>query len=121
MSDACCLLIATVVLQQTVPPGVVTVCPNSTVQYTCVADTIMTWRETGSSVTSTYTILSPASRVNVTAMSGSFQTILTDINGDTLTSTATIDRVRIADNGRNISCHGITSAASKLLRVQGVC
>ena len=94
-------------------------CPLSTVQYTCVADTTLTWREPGSDETATYTIQPPASRVNDTAMAGSFQTILTNINGDTLTSTATIDRVSLTDDGTNISCRGITSAASQLIRVQG--
>ena len=106
-------------LQQTVPPGDVAVCPLSTVQYTCVDDTILTWRESGSSVTTTYTILPPASKVNDTAMAGSFRTVLTDISGNTLTSTATIDSVSLGNNGANISCHSITSAANKMIRVQG--
>ena len=106
-------------LQQTVPPGGVAVCPLSTVQYTCVADTIMKWRETGSSATATYSILSPASKVNDTAMAGSFRTVLTDISGNTLTSTATIDSVSLGDNGKNITCLSITSAANKMIQVQG--
>ena len=113
-------IIAPPALQQTVPPGGVPVCPLSTVQYTCVDDTTMTWRESGSFVTATYSILPPVSKVNDTAMAGSFRTLLTDISGDTLTSTATIDRVSLGNNGTNISCHSITSAANKMLRVQGI-
>ena len=107
-------------LQQTVPPGDVAVCPLSTVQYTCVDDTILTWIESGSSVTATYSILPPASKVNDTAMAGSFRTVLTDISGNTLISTATIDSVNLGDDGTNISCHSITSAANKMIRVQGL-
>ena len=107
------------ILNQTVPQGDVAVCPLSTVQYTCVADTTLIWREAGSNETATYTILPPTSNVNDTAMAGSFQAILTYRNGDTLTSTATIDSVSLTENGINISCQGITSAASKLIRVQG--
>ena len=69
-------------LQQTVPPGGVAVCPLSTVQYTCVTDTVMNWRETGSSATTTYTILPTTpdrSKVNDTGMAGSFITVLTDM------------------------------------------
>ena len=32
-------------LQQTIPPGGVAVCPLSTVQYTCVADNELRWKE----------------------------------------------------------------------------
>ena len=104
-------------LQQTVPPGDVAVCPLSTVQYTCVADTNLIWRELGSSMTGTYTT---ASRVNDTAMAGLFKTILTDISGNTLTSTATIDSVRLGDDGRNISCFSTTTKANdKLVEVEG--
>ena len=78
-------------LQQTVPPGGVAVCPLSTVQYTCVAVLDMRWEESGSAVTATYTTVQPASEVNDTAMAGVFRTVLTDISGNTLTSTATID------------------------------
>ena len=57
-------------------------CPLSTVQYTCVADLDMTWRESGSDVTATYTTLQPASVVNDTVTTGVFNTVLTDISGN---------------------------------------
>ena len=72
-------------------------CPLSTVQYTCVAENVLIWRELGSSTPVTYTTLS---LLNDTGMAGVFSTILTDINGTTLTSTATIDSVNLqVDNG----------------------
>ena len=94
-------------------------CPLSTVQYTCVADLDMTWRESGSAVTATYTTVQPASVVNDTAMTGVFNTVLTDISGNTLTSTATIDSVSLGDDGRNIICRDHTGSANQqVLAVQ---
>ena len=100
-------------LQQTVPPGGVAVCPLSTVQYTCVVDLYMRWEESGSAVTATYTT---ALLVNDTAMAGVFNTVLTDISGNTLTSTATIDSVSLGDDGRNITCHEDTGSANQQVR-----
>ena len=80
-------------------------CPLSTVQYTCVADSELQWRESGS-----------ASVVNDTAMTGVFNTVLTDISGNTLTSTATIDSVSLGDDGRNISCRDDTGSANQQVR-----
>ena len=40
-------------------------------------------------------------------MTGVFNTVLTDISGNTLTSTATIDNVSLGDDGRSIKCHEI--------------
>ena len=106
-------------LQQTVPPGGVAVCPLSTVQYTCVAQTRMSWRESGSSATATYSAVPPISQVNDTSKAGVFHTVLTDISSSMLTSTATIDSVNLTDDGRNISCLDINSAASDLVKVEG--
>ena len=77
-------------LNQTVPPEGVSVCPNSTVRFTCVDETVIRWAEYGSSVVTVYTL---ASKVNDIGMAGEFATKLTDISGKTLTSTATIDNV----------------------------
>ena len=93
-------------------------CLLSTVQYTCVAQTRMSWRESGSSVTTTYA-LHPASRINDTGKAGAFTTVLTDISGSILTSTATIDSVNLTDNGRNISCFDINGATNELVQVEG--
>ena len=107
-------------LQQTVPPGGVAVCPLGTVQYTCVADTRMLWRELGSSATSIYSALPPANQVDDTGMAGVFNTVLTNINGTLLTSTATIDSVNLTDDGRNITCVGSDDVANfKLVQVEG--
>ena len=73
-------MLPVVSLQQTIPPGGISVCPLSTVQYTCVAQNELEWRESDSVDTAMYA--SAVSRVNDTAMSGSFRTVLTDINGD---------------------------------------
>ena len=88
-------------------------CPLSTVQYTCVADLDMRWEESGSAVTATYTTALP---VNDTAMAGVFNTVLTDISGNTLTSTATIDSVSLGDDGRNITCREDTGSANQQIR-----
>ena len=107
-------------LQQTVPPGDVAVCPLSTVQYTCVADTRMLWRELGSSATSNYSAVpSTASQVDDTGIAGVFKTVLTNINGTILTSTATIYSVNLTDDGINISCVGPDVANFKLVQVEG--
>ena len=104
-------------LQQTVPPGGVAVCPLSTVQYTCVADNELQWR---TDVVAGY---STANQVNDTAMAGSFNTVLTDISGNTLTSTATIDSVSLGDDGRNISCREISNSViseqTRTVQVEG--
>ena len=93
-------------------------CPLSTAQYTCVDSIIMLWRERGSFVTAGYSTF--RSVVNDTSMVGVFITLLTDINGDVLTSTATIDRVSLEDDGRNISCGGIGAVSWQQLQVQGI-
>ena len=59
--------------------------------------------------------------VNDTSMAGIFRTVLTDVNdGDKLTSTATIDRVSLEDDGRNISCGGISALSWQQLHVEGI-
>ena len=107
------------VLQQTTPPGGVPVCPLSIAEFTCVDDLIISWREEGSSVTAFYTIF--GSKVNETSMAGIFRTVLTIIDGSQLTSTATIDRVSLGDDGRNITCGGVDAVAWQLLKVEGTC
>ena len=104
-------------LQQTVPPGGVAVCPLSTVQYTCVAENVLVWREIDSTTAKTYTTF--GSMVNETGMTGVFNTVLTDISGNTLTSTATIDSVSLTDDGRNISCANSSDMSWQVVQVQG--
>ena len=58
-------------LQQTVPPGGVAVCPGSTIQYTCVTDARMEWRELGSPDPAMYAL--SISHINDTEMAGVFQ------------------------------------------------
>ena len=45
---------------------------------------------------------------NQTLMTGVFRTVLTDVSGNTLTSTATIDRVQLGDDGIRVSCQDDT-------------
>ena len=52
---------------------------------------------------------STANQINDTAMAGVFNTVLTDISGNTLTSTATIDSVSLGDDGRSITCREISN------------
>ena len=109
------------VLQQTVPPGDVAVCPLSTVQYTCVADNELQWIE---DVVVGYTL---ANKINDTAaMAGLFWTVLTDISGNTLISTATIDSVSLqGDGGINITCreifNSVISEQTRTVQVEGNC
>ena len=98
-------------LQQTVPPVGVAVCPLSTVQYTCAGQNELQWREPGSVDTATYTL--QASEVNDSTPAGVFTTVLTDISGTTLTSTATIDSVNLTDDGRRITCRDDTGSANQ--------
>ena len=106
-------------LLQTVPPEGVFVCPLSTVQFTCVDKTLTKWTEFGSSATTLFSTLIPASKVGDTSMAGVFTTELTDISGDTLTSTATIDSVSLGDNGRSISCQSFTNVKSLVVQLEG--
>ena len=100
-------------------------CPLSTVQYTCVADNELQWRELGSADTATYTTMQPASKVNDTAMAGVFNTVLTDISGNTLTSTATIDSVSLGDDGKSVTCREISNSViseqTRTVQVEGNC
>ena len=109
---------ATVNLQQTVPPEGVAVCPLDAVQYTCVNDITLTWRESGSLMVGGYTI--HGSRVNDTNRAGNFTTRLTDITGNTLTSIATLDNVSVEDDGRSITCAGDGTEASKQIQLEGI-
>ena len=45
-------------------------------------------------------------------LAGVFNTVLTDISGNTLTSTATIDSFNLTDDGRSITCRGFSNAQS---------
>ena len=93
-------------------------CPGSTINYTCVTDTHMEWRELGSPDTAIYEF--NLSHIDDTEMAGVFTTVLTDISGFTLSSTATIDSVSLGDAGRNISCTGTDNeTVSELVQVQG--
>ena len=79
----------------------------------------MLWRENGSLVTAGYSTF--GSKVNDTSMAGMFRTRLTDITGNTLTSTATLDSVNLEDDGKIISCAGInTEEVSKQVQVEGI-
>ena len=93
-------------------------CPLSTVQYTCVVDSELQWIE---AVVVGYTTVS---QINDTAMAGSFNTVLTDISGNTLTSTATIDSVSLGDGGRSITCREISNSViseqTRTVQVEGV-
>ena len=107
-------------LQQTVPPGGVAVCPLSTVQYTCVADSELQWR--------TFVVVgysTTANQINDTVIAGVFNTVLTDISGNTLTSTATIDSVSLGDDGRSITCrevsNNVLSELTRTVQVEGNC
>ena len=114
-------MLAVPALQQTVPPGGVAVCPLSTVQYTCTGDNELSWRELHTSGSVTYQL---SSAVNQTAMTGVFNTVLTSKNGNTLTSTATIDSVSLGDDGRSITCRDISGALSQqvqMIQVTGAC
>ena len=57
-------------------------------------------------------------------MAGVFNTVLTDIDNITLTSTATIDSVSLGDDGRSITCREISgivvSEEVGIIQVQGV-
>ena len=106
-------------LQQTVPPGDVAVCPLSTVQYTCVADSELQWITAGIAGYTT------ASQINDTDMAGVFNTILTEIDNITLTSTATIDSVSLGDDGSSITCREISNSVIServgTVQVEGKC
>ena len=92
-------------------------CPLSTVQYTCVADSELQWR---TAVIVGYTT---ANQINDEAMAGVFNTVLTDIDNITLTSTATIDSVSLGDDGRSITCreisNSVTSEQTRTVQVEG--
>ena len=88
-------------------------CPLSTVQYTCTGENELSWRELDTPDSVTYEL---ANAVNQTAMTGVFTTVLTDISGNTLTSTATIDSVNLTDDGRSITCRDISGALSQQVR-----
>ena len=104
-------------LQQTVPLGGGTVCPLSTIKFTCMTDSKLQWRELGTSMNVTYTT---SSTVNDATMAGIFRTVLTGINGNTLTSTATTDNVTFDYNGKNVSCSDDTGSSDEQVLSIGV-
>ena len=70
----------------------------------------------------TVTYNNVSSVVNQTSTTGVFRTVLTDINGSTLTSTATINNVSLNDNGQEIMCRdssGVTTQRHILVRLKG--
>ena len=58
-------------------------------------------------------------------MTGVSNSVLTDISGNTLTSTATIDSVSLGDDGRNITCceifNSVISEQTRTVQVEGNC
>ena len=92
-------------------------CPLNNVQYTCVADNELSW------VTPAATNYNTANQINDMKIAGVFTTVLTNISGNTLTSTATIDSVNLTDDGRSITCREISGAVTQLTRtiqVEGI-
>ena len=99
-------------LQQTRPPPGVGVCLHSSVEFTCTTQDELTWRDLTTS-TSQPAFYDDTSVVNQTLMTGVFRTVLTNISGNTLTSTATINSVNLSDLERNISCRDSTGLSSR--------
>ena len=109
-------------LQQTLPPAEAAVCPHSTVEFTCVAETELQWRDIDTPMTVAFD--TSTSSVNQTDTTGVFRAVLTNISGSTLTSTATIDSVQLKDNGRRITCRDITGPVNQhvgTVQVKGIC
>ena len=86
-------------------------CPNNTVEFTCVAEIELQWQDLSTSQPVLYSITN--SQINLTQMTGMFRTVLTDISGNTLTSTATIDSVSLSNDEINISCRDSTGLSSR--------
>ena len=110
---------AVLTLEQTIPTGGAAVCPNSTVELTCVAQNEILWRDLNTSMAQ------PAFYgINQTLMTGVFRTVLTDVSDNTLTSTATIDSVNVSNDGIRISCQddmGQTNERIVSVHVEGTC
>ena len=103
------------------PSGKATVCPHSAVEFTCVGKLELQWRDVDTSMTVTYNNVS--SVVNQTSTTGVFRTVLTNISGSTLTSTATIDCVSPNNNGEEITCRdssGVKTQRHILVRLKGL-
>ena len=97
-------------------------CPHSTVEFTCVGETELQWRDMDTPMTVTFD--TSTSSVNQADTTGVFRTVLTDISGNTLTSTATIDCVQLEHNGKRIACRDITGLANQhvgTVQVKGIC
>ena len=102
------------------PSGEITVCPHSPVEFTCVGELELQWRDVDTSMTVTY---NNVSSVNQTSTTGVFRTVLTDISGNKLTSTATIDCVSPNNNGEEITCRdssGVTTQRHILVLLKGL-
>ena len=78
-------------------------CPHSAVVFTCIANNELRWRDLTTRSLARYT-----TGFNQTQTIGVFRTMLTDIGGNTLTSTATIDSVSLNADMRRIACIEVT-------------
>ena len=96
-------------LQQTVPSAGIAVCLHSTVEFTCIAEDELRWREVGTPSVHLVTYMT-STGINQTGTTGVFRTVLTDISGNTLTSTAAIDSVSLSDDGRTVECRQTASS-----------
>ena len=106
-------------LYQTMPSGEIDVCPHNPVEFTCVGELELQWRDVDTPMTVTY---NNVSSVNQTSITGVFRTVLTDISGNKLTSTATIDNVSLNDDGEEITCRdssGIRTQSHILVQLKG--
>ena len=98
-------------------------CPDSTIVFTCTADNELSWRDLNSrsTISSTANYTTGSNRQTQTA--GAFRTELTDISGNTITSTATIGSVNLNDdNMRRIACTEVTPSVTaqrdRVIRIQ---
>ena len=71
----------------------------------------------------TVTFDTSTSSVNQADTTGVFRTVLTNISGNILTSTATIDSVQVEDDGKRIACRDITGLVNQqvgTVQVKGI-
>ena len=81
-------------------------CPRSAVVFTCTADNELRWRDLNQRFS--ISVARYTTGFNQTQTTGVFRTELTDISGNTLTSTATIDSVSLNADMRRIACTEVT-------------
>ena len=86
-------------------------CPNNTVEFTCVAEIELQWQDLSTSQPVLYS--STNSQINQKETTGVFKTVLTNISGNILTSTATIDSVSLSDDGRRVECRDSTGLSGR--------